>query len=169
MDSIQWYVIQTKPKKETQVYNYLLTKGVDVYYPCVRVKPVNPRASKLRPYFPRYIFVHVDLEAAGEGLFQWLPGAVGLVRFGDEPARVQDHYIHELKRRIDQIRTAGGLHLDGLKRGDRVRITSGPFAGYEAIFDDRLSGEERARVLLQWLGRQLAVTVNTDAIARTGR
>ncbi len=32
-----------------------------------------------------------------------------------------------------------------------MTITSGPFAGYEAIFDARLSGGERVRVLLTML------------------
>lgn len=169
MNTLLWYVIQTKPKKETQVYNYLRAKGVEVYYPCVRVNPVNPRAAKLRAYFPRYMFAQADLAETGESLLEWLPGAVGLVRFGGEPASVPDAFICELKRRVSEIRAAGGLHLDGLKTGDAVRITSGPFADCEAVFDHRLSGEERVQVLLHWLGRRLKVTVNANAIAKTGR
>jgi transcription antitermination factor NusG len=33
-------------------------------------------------------------------------------------------------------------------------IQDGPFAGYEAIFDVRLPGKERVRVLLQMLTRR---------------
>ena len=43
-----------------------------------------------------------------------------------------------------------------LKRGDVVKIQSGPFAGYDAIFDARLSGQERVRVLLQLLSKGTA-------------
>jgi len=38
-----------------------------------------------------------------------------------------------------------------LQPGDRVRVMAGPFAGYEAIFDTRLNGGERARVLLRFI------------------
>ncbi|MBI3362609.1 MAG: hypothetical protein HY023_16025, partial [Chloroflexi bacterium] len=57
--------------------------------------------------------------------------------------------IFELKRRLEQIHAAGGLVFDGLERGDPVKIVGGPFAGCEAVFDARLPGSERARVLLE--------------------
>lgn len=47
-----------------------------------------------------------------------------------------------------------------------MRITHGPFAGYEAIFDMRLSGSERVQVLLQMLGRLVKVQVNAGAIEK---
>jgi transcriptional antiterminator RfaH len=44
-----------------------------------------------------------------------------------------------------------------------VLISDGPFAGYEAIFDARISGSERVRVLLQLLNNQRQVPVELDA------
>ncbi len=161
-----WYALQTKPRKESQVDSYLRSNQVEVFYPTAKVRPVNPRAAKIRPYFPRYLFVHADLEDVGVSALQWIPGGIGLVRFGGEPAIVPDNFVYELRRRVAEIRAAGGLHLDGLKPGDIVNITDGPFAGYEAIFDLRLSGEDRVQVLLQWLGRKLQVRVNADAIEK---
>jgi len=79
---------------------------------------------------------------------------------------VPDSVVHELKRRVAEIRAAGGLTFDGLKAGDAVRITQGPFAGYEAIFDMRLSGPERVQVLLTMLGRLVKVQVNAGAIEK---
>ena len=35
------------------------------------------------------------------------------------------------------------------KPGETVMVHSGPFAGYEAIFDVRLPGTERVRILLK--------------------
>jgi transcriptional antiterminator RfaH len=74
-----------------------------------------------------------------------------VLEFGGQPATVPDRYVAELKQRVAAISAAGGLLFDGLKQGDTVRITNGPFAGYEAIFDARLAGTERVRVLLEWL------------------
>jgi len=62
--------------------------------------------------------------------------------------------VFEIKRRVDYICQAGGLIFDGLVHGAPVKITSGPFAGYEGIFDSRLSGSERVRVLLTLLEKQ---------------
>jgi len=44
--------------------------------------------------------------------------------------------------------------FDGLKPGDVIQINYGPFEGYEAIFDARLPGSARVRVLLQLLSER---------------
>jgi transcription antitermination factor NusG len=49
---------------------------------------------------------------------------------------------------------AGGEVFDGLHKGDVITIHEGPFAGYEAIFDLRLPGSERVRVLIQLLSKR---------------
>ncbi len=69
------------------------------------------------------------------------------------PAIVPDVLIRELRQRLAEIEAAGELVFDALKPGDHVLITSGPLAGYEAIFDMRLPGKERVQVLLTFLSR----------------
>ena len=60
----------------------------------------------------------------------------------------------------------GVVKIDGLKQGDVVQIEHGPFEGYEAIFDARLPGNERVRVLLQLLNdRRVPVELDTADIA----
>lgn len=169
MSASAWYVIQSKPRKESQVSAYLRSQGLEVFYPTVRVQPVNPRASTIRPLFPRYLFVQADLDQVGLSALQWVPGAIGLVEFDGYAAPVQDAVIQTIRRRVQDIRAAGGPTFDGLKPGDPVRIAAGPLAGYEAIFDLRLSGSERVQVLLQMLGQQRRVTVNANTIERIRR
>ncbi len=159
-----WYALHVKPHKERAVYDLLLAQdGVRdiheegngdstvVFFPSVRVKPVNPRSAKVRPYFPGYMFIHANLELLGVNAFSWIPGTRGLVSFGDEPAAVPEHLINELKSRMVRIEEAGGMVFDSLQKGDRVRLISGPLAGYEAIFDMRLPGQQRVQVLLSFL------------------
>jgi transcriptional antiterminator RfaH len=56
--------------------------------------------------------------------------------------------------------------FSNLRRGDIVVLRSGVFAGYEAIFDARLPGHERVRVLLNLLeDRQLRMVVPIGQIA----
>jgi transcriptional antiterminator RfaH len=76
------------------------------------------------------------------------------VAFGGQPAWVPENLINAIRRRVEQINLAGGESLAGLQPGDQVVIREGPFAGYQAIFDARLSGDERVRVLLSLLSRQ---------------
>jgi transcriptional antiterminator RfaH len=166
MSAAAWYVLHCKPQKENHVYAYLEAQAFEVFYPTIHVEPVNPRSSKIRPYFPRYMFVHADLNEVGMSALNWIPNAIGLVCFDQDAAQVPDNVIFELRRRIAQIEASGGLTCKGLKQGDRVRIVRGPLAGYEAIFDLRLSGSERVQVLLTMLGRLVKAQVPCNAVER---
>jgi transcriptional antiterminator RfaH len=113
------------------------------------------------------MFVHVDLDEVGQSKFNWMPFAIGLVSFDGDPAIVPDNLIFEVRKRVDEIAAAGGEFYDGLKPGEPVRISSGPFAGYEAIFDMRLPGSERVRVLIQMLtDRNVPVELKAGQVER---
>lgn len=168
--SQKWYALRVKPHKEIFVSRQLQAAALSHYYPSIRVKPVNPRAATIRPFFPGYLFIKLDLAKEGASAFQWLPGVQGLVSFGDEPAPVTDALIAELKRRLQAIDAAGGWTQYEIQPGDKVRIIAGPLAGYEAIFDAHLSGAERVRVLLAFLsaGPQ-PVEMDASAIQKVKR
>ncbi|OGO25123.1 MAG: hypothetical protein A2W33_06685 [Chloroflexi bacterium RBG_16_52_11] len=161
--SANWYALRSKARKEEVVWRQVRTVGFDVFYPRLKVQPVNPRARKLKAYFPGYMFVRVNIEQVGLSAFQWMPHAMGLVCFGDEPAIVPDNLIHAIRKRVDEISAAGGELFDGLNPGDMIVISDGPFAGYEAIFDTRLPGSERVRVLLQLLNSQRQIPIELKA------
>src|SRR5687768_13898413 len=93
MEEKSWFAVHTKPRCESQADAYLRSQKLDTYYPTLTVKPVNPRASKIRPFFPGYLFIHVNLEAVGRSALEWAPGTTGLVSFGGEPAAIPDHFI----------------------------------------------------------------------------
>ena len=171
----EWYALHSKPHKERQVASLLRSRNLEVFLPLLRVNPVNPRAARERPYFPNYLFAHVDLDVTGLSLVQWTPGLLRMVEFGGVLGTVPGALIAQLKQRMHDIRAAGGLVLQGLCAGDRVRVTGGPFQGYEGVFDARLSGADRVRVLLELIGdyrcrraapRSVPVELNVGNIAK---
>ena len=165
--TMHWYALHVKPHKERPVHNLLKSNEVEVFYPYLKVKPVNPRSKKERPFFPGYMFVRVDLEEEGHNALRWTEGTYGLVTFGDEPVAVPENLINELKHRMKAIEEVGGLVFEDLKEGDRVRITKGPFEGYDAIFDTRLSGKDRVQVLLAYLNdRPIRVQLDASEIEK---
>jgi transcription antitermination factor NusG len=148
-----WYALYVKPHKEQSVNDLLVANGITSFYPCLRVKPVNPRSRKIRPFFPGYIFVYLDLDEVGSNALRWTEGTYGLVTFGDEPAAVPENLIHEVRRRVDEHNAAGGRQPPPMEPGDRVVIVDGVFQGYEAIFDADLAGQDRVQVLLTYLSK----------------
>jgi transcriptional antiterminator RfaH len=140
--------------KEALLWQQLNLQGIESYYPCIRIHPANIHARRIKPYFPGYLFGYVDLERVNLSVLQWMPGASGLVSFDGMPSSVPDNVIAAIRKRVDEINANGGELFFGLKPGDTVTIQDGPFSGYDAIFDSRLSADDRVRVLLKLLNRQ---------------
>lgn len=114
--------------------------------------------------FRGYAFVViVDRWRAIETTF----GVLALVRFGDAPARCPDAEIEVLRARADPH---GLTHLPPpppkhvFRKGDRVKIVAGPFAGFKALHTG-LSAKARERVLLDILGSRREVTVASHLVA----
>jgi transcription antitermination factor NusG len=148
-----WYVLRSKPHKEEFLWGQVLAHQVDAFFPAIRSKAVNPRARKVKPYFPGYLFVNVDMDIVPLSLWMWLPGSRGLVSFDSVPALVPDPLIAAIRRKVNDINENGNGYppsLD-LKTGDIVSIQSGPFTDYDGIFDGCVSGNDRVRVLLKHL------------------
>jgi len=158
-----WYVLHSKPRKEDFLLDQLKSHGFEAYCPFLRVTTVNPRARKLRPYFPGYVFLQVDLGQHKASALQWMPGATGFVSFNGIPARVPEGLVPSLRQRVEEINEFGGELFHGLKTGDSVRIVEGPFRGYEAIFDAKLPGSERVRVLLKLLQQRRQFPLELEA------
>src|SRR5688572_27041723 len=151
---VQWYVMHSKPRKEAFLRERLRIQRIEVYLPSIWVKPVNPRARNEQPFYPGYLFIHVDLAKIHISEFRGIAGSIGLVCYGGEPAHVGEALIREIQKQVEEITDSDNSYVDRFRPGDRVVINDGPFATYKAMFDCRLSGSDRVRVLLELLQDQ---------------
>lgn len=157
----EWYAIQTKPRKEFLASSALAAiSGVKTYLPTLQVDPVNPRARKVRPFFPGYLFVLVDLSEVGESAVRWVPGVNRLLGCGSDPVPVPRLVIDGIRYRVAEVQEKDPYGLGDFRRGDRVRITQGLFEGYEGMFDTRLHGKLRVRILVDFLERSIAAELD---------
>lgn len=161
--SLYWYALHSKPNKESFLYSQLRHRDIEVYYPRLHVQPVNPRSRKVRPFFPGYLFVRVDLEQVPLSSLAWVPGAHDVVSFDSQPAVVPDEVITGIQKNVARLNQRNQEQKQGLQHGDPVIITGGPFEGYQAIFDTALEGGQRVRLLIELLhARQMRVQVPED-------
>jgi transcriptional antiterminator RfaH len=165
--TIHWYAINSHTNKEDILTHHLETMGYEVYFPQMRVKPVNPRARKIVPYFPGYLFVRADIQQTGLSVFQWMPHAKGLVVFGEEPSIVSENLIQTLQTKLELLNTENEKQKSPYKPGDLLMIDQGPFKGYEAIFNEQISGKDRVRVLLKMLSNQsIPLELNLSSVRK---
>jgi transcription antitermination factor NusG len=96
-----------------------------------------------------------------------MPHALGLVCFGDDAATVSPTLVHAIWKRVGTLNDEETEFAQRLRHGDRVVVREGPLAGYEGVFDTRLSGQERVRVLLSLLReRYVAVELSETSLER---
>lgn len=154
-DGRAWYVLQTKPREEARVIAHLGLRSswVDVFLPMLETvrRHARRRIIGLEPLFPGYLFLRMELSPATWHAVRWTPGARHLLTDGEQPARVPEGLIDAIAARLKPL----GFIRVGLRHrpGDRVRVTSGAFAGLEGIFERPTSRRDRVRVLLKILGR----------------
>lgn len=156
----EWYALKSKPNKENLLLDQLLIRKVETYFPRIHVRPVNPRACRIKAFFPGYLFVQIDLTQVAVSNLAWIPGASRLVCFDSEPASIPENLINLIRKKVDAINSVGGELIETLKSGDRILVHSGPFAGFDGIFDKCLDGNDRVRVLLNLIqNRQLRLEI----------
>jgi len=157
-----WYALYTKPHKEHQVSSFLESKGFQTYLPLIQVRERGREKSVL--FFSCYLFVRVG-PSNGFCTLRWTPGLRRVVSFGDQPALVEEHVISFIEQRLADMQESGCTAYR-FKPGDRVAITSGPLRDFEAIFDQNLSSQDRAKILVDFLGRWTRCEVEIDCLER---
>ena len=160
-----WYVIQTKPKKEEEATSYLSTKGVEIFSPLIEAfNTRNAKVTKeLKPLFPGYIFGKFDLEH-NYPLVRWGRGVKCVLGFGGYPTSISEEVVEIIKERTD---TQGVVRVkQGFNPNDVVRIKAGPLKDLLGIFERWVSESERVRVLLNLIGYQPAVEIHYSMIEK---
>jgi transcriptional antiterminator RfaH len=156
-----WACAQLEPQRERLATHCLALGGFEVYCPRLR-EQIRSRGRKIvrtPPLFPGYAFV---LIVSAWWSARWSPGVRRLVMDGEQPARVPDAVISEIRSRERN----GFVELPrprGLVPGMRVRVISGLLRDQIGLLG-ALRPHERVLVLLQLLGGQQRVELARNAI-----
>jgi transcriptional antiterminator RfaH len=143
-----WCACRLRPRQENLALHCLSLSGFQTYYPKLRDRRIRfGRAVEHRPpLFPGYAFVLIQLQWHAA---RWVPGVIGLVMAGSQPAKIADEVIEEVRQR--EVNGLIELPKRSLRRGAQVKILQGPFRDHLAIFAD-MKPKQRIEVLLQFLG-----------------
>jgi transcriptional antiterminator RfaH len=165
-----WYLVHTKPARESIARANLIRQDYEVYLPRV-LEPVRRSGrwrDRIAALFPRYLFLRLNEGRQSLGPARSSVGVAAIVRFGFNYAVVPDPIVTSLQAREDP---ATGLHRlahrAALIPGESVGIHAGPFDGLQGIFD-RQAGAERVIVLLRLLGHEISVQVPAQFV-QSGR
>jgi transcriptional antiterminator RfaH len=153
-----WHLIHSKIRQESVALTQLERQGFECFLPQIRAEKLRRGVlvTDLEPLFPRYLFVRLGTGLAAQS---WAPirstiGVSRLVTFGNVPARLDDELVASI--RAQSADCVPVRHQ--FEPGELVRVTKGPFAGIEAIYQ-MSDGESRVMVLLTILSKSVQLTI----------
>jgi transcriptional antiterminator RfaH len=161
LNEANWFAVYSKPRQEQIALENLQRQGFSCFLP-MAVNPYQRRSlnnPRIEPLFPRYLFLHAVADRQSLGPVRSTRGVSTLVRFGSELAHVPGDIIRAIRSRCDP--DTGLVRLDQVPvtPGDKVRVFDGPLAGVSGLFQ-ACSGEQRALLLIEFMGRQTRVEVD---------
>lgn len=176
-----WHVAYTEPRAERHVTEAVRDElGFAVYGPAERLVEVR-RGRKVdveRPYFPRYLFVEVDPYRQE---WQALLGIEGVIDVLGKPGAGEERLpSHVPLAWIEALRKAEELGIfdrtrrvpNRFKIGEHVRLSDGPFAGFNATIEEFIAklrsakAVKRAKVLVDFMGRMSSMEVDITALEK---
>lgn len=162
-DSARWFAVHTLPNREFGALAQLGVQGFESFLPThwKTVRHARQFRQVKAAFFPRYLFVRLDLDRDRWRSVNGTFGVSGLIMEGERPKPVP----HGIVECLADMSAAGVLSFSPvLEPGQDVKILSGPFASLVGTLQ-RIDAPNRVRVLLDILGSRIAITTSGSRIA----
>ena len=143
----QWYVLNTKPKKESQVERIFQEAGFEVYNPKLR------QDDRISPFFTGYAFLRFDFPEEYR-LVRYTRGVKRVVGSPQGPTPIPEEAIAAIKAREVDGLVEFDKYGEEPAVGDEIQIMEGPLKGLRGIFKRELTHNERVLILLNYVAYQ---------------
>jgi transcription antitermination factor NusG len=154
---MSWRVLHLHPRTEKKMAEFCTVHAIEHYLPLRSETKIyqRRRVTVEKPVFPGYVFASYDENQRLDVL------KTNIVVRELVPVREAD-FVNELA----QVRLA--LSVDptlsacrALRRGQRVRITRGPFMGVEGLVDS-FKGRMQVRLNVEMIGQAVSVEIERE-------
>jgi len=167
---MKFFVVHTYTGREKRVKD-LLEKAIErqamqpafgrVIMPAEKVAKV--RKSKIvaeeRTLYPGYIIVEMDPTEATFGLVNAIPGVTHMLGTKLEPVPLTDEEANSMLEQIER-----GLERaepeSPFEKGENVKVTKGPFAGFTGTVDEIFAERRRVKVIVTIFGRPTPIDLD---------
>ena len=192
MGEKKWYVLRTAGSKEKKVKEYLdkeIERDVDLQKEISQVLvPVEKkftvkngkRVASEKILFPGYVFIEAELGKDSEYLIRRhvIPGLAGFLterasgsdadKKGTEMKAVplRDEEVQRLLGKQDeQVENEAATEVD-YQVGDSVKITDGPFNGFDGTVDEIAVDRSKIKVIVMIFGRKTLLELSFNQVTK---
>ena len=163
---MRWYVVQTHALAENKALFHLKRQGFKAYLPRYLKRRRHARKTDWAPapLFPRYMFLHMDIERS-----RWLSirstiGVSQLICNGNQPSPVPDKIIESIRDREGEAGLIDIRREAQFNKGDVVQVMDGPLCERVGLFECE-TDDDRVIILLDLLGREVKIKVPIETVA----
>jgi transcriptional antiterminator RfaH len=142
-----WFVVNTKPKKEFHLEKILAEAGIPSYNPKYR------EGRQVKAFFSGYQFIFFDYPDQYK-LIKYTRGVKRIVGNDDGPIPIETAVLEEIRKR--EIDGFVELQKHGVEPelGDEIEVAEGPLKGLRGIFKKDLTDQDRVLILLNYVSYQ---------------
>ena len=161
----RWYAVYTQPRAEGRAAAHLVRQGFDAYLPrcrCIR-RHGRREDTVLRPLFPRYLFVALDLDSDRWRSVNGTRGVSWLLCRDERPLALPDGVVEGLRGAENDDGVVPLSRLMLFDAGARLRVLDGAFAGQTGLYQS-MTEAERVVLLFDLMGRPARLAVAIHAV-----
>ena len=165
IENFKWFLVYTKAKEEEIAQKNCANQGFETFLPMIAYEKISqPKSFSLKPMFPRYLFITINVEKDNWHLIKSTRGVSHLVLFGNKFSAVPNAVIEFIKTRVNNHSIVKhNVTRQLFQKGDKLVINKGVFQGKEAIFLSKKS-KDRVRLLLKLLNTSVVAEITTSDI-----
>jgi len=164
----QWFVVHTYSGYEDRVKKNLeqrikfMDSGDEILKIIVPTEDEievrgGQRRTVTKKILPGYLIIQMKMSDQSWGIVRNTPGVTGFVGSANKPVPLQED---EVDRIIKQMAAEAPKVKVGLRKGQAVRVSDGPFIDFVGVVDDIKPDRGKVTVLLSLFGRETPVELD---------
>lgn len=182
MSEKKWYVLRTAGGKEKKAKLYL-EKEIErsglqdqvsqVLVPVEKKFTVKngKRVTSEKLLFPTYVLIEAELSPELQHIIRTMvPGMSGFLTYKSKedqsPVPLRENEVKRILGQYDEaIDKEVGIEVD-YEIGESVKITDGPFSGFEGTVEDIIEDRSKIKVMVMIFGRKSTLELNFNQVTK---
>ncbi len=173
----KWYVLRAVSGKEVKVKEYIeaemkhnpiLGRAVSqVLIPMEKHATMKngKRVVKEKTSMPGYILIEADLAGEIASTLRFMPNVLGFLGGLDNPTPCKQSDVNRLLGTVEETQVKQEFDIPYFV-GDTVKVTNGPFSGFDATVEEVNVEKHRLKVEVKIFGRKTPLEVSYTEVEK---
>jgi len=159
--SKEWFILQLKSNSHDRAKKNLTRQGFETFLPLhdTTSRKASRFVNTSRPLFPGYMFIRFNRAESEWHKINNTYGVSRLITFNSVLRSIPTSFVNSLMKRYDL--SGKLLPIQKLKKGEQVRVLTGPFANFIAIVE-KYEADQRICILMDLMGRKTKIQTQSD-------